>query len=308
MTGGPPPYRPLRGADPPHFVDREDPQDVLANGIVVSSIAAYRAGPCDPRFHRLVIAGPAMGKTALLRTIGREVAVRLNWAVTLHSCRPKERALGAVPTAVVKSLQHRWPAEISGVVRQMLAVERPLQEPVNEFGPASRSGCGGSSWAALKCVLDCAGNVARAVSCGLLVMLDDADRLGGGEVEALGYLARSLSRDGLPVAILFSGGPQLEERFARAGDLSDCFWLTRLGRLDESEAREALVVPAADRGVEFQQDALELLCLAAGGSPLVLQRLGFAAWSAAAGAEVVTVADAHSALDLLTVVSEAKAS
>lgn len=308
MTGCPPPYRPLRGADPPHFVDREDPQDVVANGIVASSVAAYAAGPLDPRFHRLVVAGPAMGKTALLRTIGRRVAVRLDWAVVLHTCRAKERALAAVPAAVVKTLQQQWPAEVPGVVRQMLAFEHPAHERVDEFGPAPGPEGGGSAWAALKCVLECAGNVARAVSRGLLVMFDDADRLGGGELEALGYLARSLSRDGLPVAILFSGGPQLGERLARAGDLYGCFWLSRLGRLDESEAREALVVPAADRGVEFQQDALELLCPAAGGSPLELQRLGFAAWSAAAGAEVVTLADAHLALGLLDDAAQVKAS
>ena len=71
------------------------------------------------------------------------------------------------------------------------------------------------------------------------------------------------------------------ERFARAGNFSGCIWPTSLGRLDDGEAREALVVPAADRGVEFHADALELLCLASGGSPLEIQRLGFAAWSAA---------------------------
>ena len=66
---------------------------------------------------------------------------------------------------------------------------------------------GEASWATLRQFLTVAGQFARAISRGLLIMFDDADRLGGGEVESLGHLARSLSRDGLPVALLLSGGP-----------------------------------------------------------------------------------------------------
>jgi hypothetical protein len=155
-----------------------------------------------------------------------------------------------------------------------------------------------------------AGQLARAASGGLLVMFDDADRLSGAELDSLGCLARSLCRDGLPVALLFSGGPQLGYRFARAGNYSGCVWPTSLGWLDAGDAREALIVPAVDRGVEFQEEALQLLCHAAEGAPLQLQRLGFAAWSAAGGAEVVTLADARAALGLLlgTAKAEAKAS
>ena len=102
MTSCPPPYRPLRGADPPHFVDREDPNDEIASGIVAASVAAYAAGPCDPRFHRLVIGGSAMGKTALLRAIGREVASRLGWVVTLHVAGRK-----SVPSAAFQPNYYR---------------------------------------------------------------------------------------------------------------------------------------------------------------------------------------------------------
>ena len=163
------------------------------------------------------------------------------------------------------------------------------------------------SWATLKaCSSSEAGS--RAASSGLLVVFDDADRLGGGELESLGFLARGLAREGIPVALLFSGAPSLGDRFVRAGNISGPVWLTSLGRLDDGEAREALVVPAVDRGVEFREEALELLCLRAGGSPLELQRLGFAAWSAALGAEVVTAADAMAGLDALMEGAQARAS
>jgi hypothetical protein len=301
MTSCPPPYRPLRGAEPPHFVDREDPQDVVANGILAASIAAYAAGPCDPRFHRLIIAEPAMGKTTLLRAIAKAAVRRLGWAVALHSCRPKERALRAVATVVANILHQQWPTDRARLESEMGDLDNSGQSVF----PGLESG---SSWAFLKRLLESAGHLARANSRGLLVVFDETDRLSGGELESLGYLARSLSRDGLPVALLFGGGPQLGERFARVGNFSGCIWPTNLGCLDDGEAREALVVPAADRGVEFHSDALELLCLAAGGSPFEIQRLGFAAWSAAGGAELVALTDARAALSLVIEAAEARAS
>jgi hypothetical protein len=308
MTRCPPPYRPLRGADPPHFVDRDDPNDLISSGIVVASIAAYAAGPCDPRFHRLVISGPAMGKTALLRAIGREVASRLGWVVTLHACRPKERAICAVSAELVRASQQKWPNVKVELESELPPFDGPRPELPSEWPTVRRFEDVACSWAGLRDLLQLTGKIARRASRGLLVMFDDADRLAGGELESFGYLARSLSRDNLPVALLFSGGPRLGERFSRAGHILDCVWPTSLSELDDGEAREALVVPAVDRGVEFQEDALELLCLTADGLPMELQRLGFAAWSAAGGAELVTLAHARSALDLLAEGAEARAS
>ncbi len=317
MTSYPPPYRPFRGADPPHFVDREDPDDVGVHGIVAASIVAYAAGPRDPRFHRLVTSGPAMGKTALLRAIGRQVADRLGWAVTFHRCQVKERAIRAVSAEVAKTLQKQWPTELPGAVVGSVASDhsspewpedRPVHGGEDQLSGAPRFDRVTCSWATLKNLLELGGRLARAASSGLLVVFDDADRLGGGELESLGFLARGLAREGIPVALLFSGAPSLGDRFVRAGSISGRVWLTSLGRLDDGEAREALVVPAVDRGVEFREEALELLCLRAGGSPLELQRLGFAAWSAAPGAEVVTAADAMAGVDALMEGAQARAS
>ena len=355
MTTCPPPYRPLRGADPPHFVDRADEEDIGTSAIVAGSVSAYSAGPCDPRFHRLVVSPSAMGKTAMLRAIGRETAARLDWAVTIHRCRPKERAAGPAVSETFSSMQRQWPMEVGRLAREVPpSGYRPSgywptgyrasgywppgywppgywppgywpsrydEQPEFSLTSDDRLAGGGSptvdalelvdgeaSWATLRQFLTVAGQFARAISRGLLIMFDDADRLGGGEVESLGHLARSLSRDGLPVALLLSGGPSLMERFARLGNFLGCVWPTSLGWFDDSEAREALVVPAADRGVEFHEEALELLCVTAAGSPLEIQRLGFAAWAAAPDPELVTIADVHIALAQLRPEAEARAS
>jgi hypothetical protein len=320
MTTCPPPYRPLRGADPPHFVDRADEEDMGTSALVASSVAAYRAGPSDPRFHRLVVSDGAMGKTAMLSAIGRETGARLDWAVTSHRCRPKERALATAVGETLRSMRKQWPMQIGRLAREAPPCgycQRPALSLASDgsLGPAPLSvvecpeGDGAEpSWATLRQFLKVAGQFARAISRGLLIMFDDADRLSGGEVESLGHLARSLSRDGLPVALLFSGGPGLMERFARVDNFLGTVWPTSLGWFDESEAREAIVVPAADRGVEFVDEALELICFVADGSPLEIQRLGFAAWAAATHPEMVTVADVHAAVLQLAPETSARAS
>src|SRR6202034_2702433 len=76
--------------------------------------------PTTPRFHRLLVAGPAMGKTALLRAIARQVATGLDWVVVPHRCRPKERALGTVTSEVLAGLQRQWPAEGAAMAAEVL--------------------------------------------------------------------------------------------------------------------------------------------------------------------------------------------
>jgi hypothetical protein len=307
MTNCPPPYRPLRGAEPPHFVDRAEGEDIGANGIVAGSMAAFAAGPCDPRFHRLVTCGPAMGRTALLRAIGQEAARRLGWAVSFHCCKPKERALGAVAAEIESAMLRQWPAHAGRLASEVLAFGYRATRAAaagagdypSEAVPHLLGADGESSWATLKQFCKLAGLFARSLCGGLLVIIDDADHLGVGEVESFGHLARALSRDGLPVALLLGSRPQLAERFARAGNFTGSVWPTSLEPFDDGETREALIVPAAERGVDFDEEAVELLCAAAVGSPLEIQRLGFAAWSAASRSELITLADAHEALGLL---------
>lgn len=307
-----PPYRPFRGAEPPHFVDRAD-DDLGAATIAAASLAAYRRGPCDPRFHRLVVSGAAMGKTALLRAVTRSAADHLGWVVVFHRCRPKERALRTVAAEVQSALQRKWPRRATDLAAEVLGprLEQPWPRPHGEHPagaglsfadglaptPPSLGAEAEASWAELRRTLSLAGRFAEKQSRGVLIAFDDAHLLSRGEVESLGHLARSLSAEQSPVAMLLSGDHELGARFTRTANFSAAFWPTQLGWFDDAEAREALVVPAADRDVEFEDQAVELLCLAAAGSPLELQRLGFAAWSSARG-PVVGTDDVEEAMGL----------
>lgn len=272
MNAPPPPYRPLRGAEPPHFVDRGTEDDLSTAGVVAGVLDACRNGPSDPRFHRLVTASAAMGKTALLRAACRCVQERLGWSAVFHRCRRKEPALVAVASQVASAAKERWPGALL---------------PMAQRTPP---------WELSRRALEVSGQLAANQGAGLLVALDDVDRLSMAEAEALGYLAQALAREQLPVALLMSASPWLGARFRKAGNFSCTLWHTELVPFGPSECREAIVVPAAERGVEFDEGALQLACKHAAGSPLEVQRIGFSSWAAAGGKKRVGMADVRAAL------------
>jgi hypothetical protein len=293
MTPCLPPYRPFRGAEPPHFVDRADESELPATTFRSSALAAWSGSPSGPRFHQLVVAGSGMGKTALLRSLVG-LADASGWAAVLHRCRRKERALGSAALAVLDQARCKWAPEAGALASEVL-VPHLASGCAAWPAPGSQGPASEVSWAALRSALRLVGSFARRRGSGLVLAFDDADLLAPSELESLGHLARSMSADGLPVALLLSGGCHMADRFARAGYFSGTFWLAELAPLDASEAREALAVPARDRGLDFDEGALELLCQCAGGSPLELQRLGFAAWVAAKGAGPIGLREAQRA-------------
>jgi hypothetical protein len=178
------------------------------------------------------------------------------------------------------------PALVSANLRRRRPTLAPLP-PVN----ADRF-----SWDGLHNLLRQCASSRQLAAPGLLIALDDANFLGAGEVESLGYLAQCLAREDLAVGIWMSVRLSIACQLERGGHLPSTLWPTALGPLDDTEAREAIVVPATDRGVEFEGRALELACAAAAGSPFELQRVGFASWAAASGRRKVRAEHVKQAL------------
>jgi hypothetical protein len=251
---------------------------------------------------------PGLGKSALARSVAEQAALRLGWTVVAHRCRRKERALWALAVATADALRRAWPDAAGAPPRGSLdAGSRrwPRLHPAHPAGTglltqealrgALRAG-EATSWASLRDFFLLLGQWARSAGQGVVLVVDDADRLPPGDAEGVGHLARCLSAQQAPVALLMTGGPSLDQRFARAGYFSGAVWPSELGCFDDAESREALVVPALDRGTQFEDSALGLLVGPGQGLPLQVQRLGLAAWSAARGRGLITRADAELAL------------
>lgn len=316
MTTALPPYRPFLGAEPPHFVDRPDDLAMSGQGLVSATVMACQRPPGGPGSHQLVVGAPGMGKTAFLRQLGRQVGGRLDWAVVLHHCSPKQQVPSSLARRALSSLCSSWPQFRSELAKAVLATRHGYGAPGwrhccaqascacvlhsarRRWPPAALGPCreAAQGWEDLYGTLHLAGEFAAARGRGVLVMLDDVDLMTGVEAEAMGYLARSLTRELLPVSLVMTGGQGLADRYERCTNFAGALWASRLAPFDHSEAREAIVVPAAERGVDIEEEAVDFLCSQSAGLPVEVQSAAFGAWSAARGGPVITLRHAQDAI------------
>jgi hypothetical protein len=304
-----PPYRPQPGIMPPYFVDRETTEDQC--GLVASALESLEAGPDDPRWHRLVVAEPSLGRSAALEVIAGRASRRLGWAAVCHRCRPGQRPLAALAdlaAGAVSVTAARWPDSPLGLVGRRGArgggpgevMGGTLRWGGGQSGGSGRTALGegtveGGTVAGLLALLESAGDRARRAGRGIILLVDDLQALAGPDLECLLAVLAGLGRGRSPVAFVGTSDGEAARRLA-AHPGADRLWRSTLGPLDPSESREAVVVPAAERGVSIDEEAVSILIEAAGGSPLSLQRLAYGAWMAAGGAGRITSRDVRLAV------------
>jgi hypothetical protein len=96
----------------------------------------------------------------------------------------------------------------------------------------------------------------------------------------------------LPITIAGAGLPSLATLTGEAKSYAErMFTFPVVGSLPDDQAREALVVPAADEHVNWQDAALDRVLDATHGYPYFLQEFGKQAWDAAYGPHLITEDD-----------------
>ncbi|HET9061630.1 MAG TPA: AAA family ATPase, partial [Acidimicrobiales bacterium] len=153
-----------------------------------------------------------------------------------------------------------------------------------------------------------AGRRAAAKGHGILVVVDDCDRLSRADRGALVGLAAELYRAALPVALLAMVSEPGEPLVPAAVDAEAPLWHEALGPMSADESAQALMVPAAGRGVSFSPGALSAMHHFAAGAPLALQKAGFAVWSGTGRSSHIRAAAARDALRAMNEHGELKAS
>jgi hypothetical protein len=143
------------------------------------------------------------------------------------------------------------------------------------------------------------GQTAASAGSGALFLVDEMHNLDASSLAAVCMAFQAVSRDGLPVALVGAGLPDLQVRLMKAKPYADrLFQYRELGRLRQLEARVALLKPAGNLGLELEKDAaLEVVRLAAG-YPYFLQEYGRELWNAVE-ASPVTTADVEEVRDLV---------
>lgn len=287
MNTSNPPYHPGYGVDPPLLAGRDE--------LIAEALGALRAGPRHPSFGQGFVGDRGIGKTALLNEIERRTRAELSWPVVVLQAVPGEDLLPGLIERLIDAIGSGW--QRAGKLVRELETEFELAANllvVRASGHArTRTGRPASPAVALERLLRKAGESAKARGSGVLVTIDEAHTMRKPELAVLAAsLQVTTKRAGLPIAVTFAGLPEFRQASHGAGTFFERMSVVDVGNLSAESTRYALVKPAADLGVRFDDDALELLVGESDGYPYLVQLLGFETWKAAAGARRITPAHA----------------
>ena len=144
------------------------------------------------------------------------------------------------------------------------------------------------------------GEAAKEHGTGVIFLLDEIQYLQSVELEALIMALHKCARRSLPITLVGAGLPQIPRLASEAKSYSErLFRFPRVGELDaETDARDAVVLPANNLGVEFESEAVDFIVKYAQGYPYFLQEYGKIVWDEAS-ASPITVEDSKSVLPLV---------
>jgi hypothetical protein len=126
------------------------------------------------------------------------------------------------------------------------------------------------------------GRAAEQGQTGGAVLLDELQLANRDELEALVAAVHRASQKALPISVVAAGLPTLPSALAEAKTYAErLFSFPRLGALRETDARDALVLPARREGVEYADSALAIVLERAAGYPYFLQEWGRGVWDVA---------------------------
>ncbi len=145
------------------------------------------------------------------------------------------------------------------------------------------------------------GEVARDHDTGVLITIDELHYVNLQTLEALVMGLHRASQLRLPITIAGAGLPSLATLTGEAKSYAErMFVFPVIGSLPDAEAREALVVPAADENVRWDDGALDAVLRETQGYPYFLQEFGKQAWDAADGPVVITAGDVERCIPVAT--------
>ena len=126
------------------------------------------------------------------------------------------------------------------------------------------------------------GRVAKEHETGVAFLIDEMQFLKRDEMEALAAAMHRMAQRKLSIALAGTGLPQLPGLMVEAKSYAErLFSYPKLDRLDDAAARDALILPAGEEGVDYRPAAIERILELSGNYPAFLQAYGKEAWNTA---------------------------
>ena len=143
------------------------------------------------------------------------------------------------------------------------------------------------------------GEAAQDRGVGVVFLIDEIQFLRPPDLEALIVALHKCTRRSLPITLVGAGLPQIPRLAGEAKSYSErLFRFPQIGELETSDARDALVLPAAEQSVEFEPPAVDYMVAYTQGYPYFLQEYGRIVWDETS-ISPVTLGDVRSVLPLV---------
>ncbi len=294
------PYAPGAGTPPPELAGRDE---LIERAAV--ALDRIRAGRSARSFILYGLRG--VGKTVLLNRIRLDAEVRGIASVKVEA--PEERSLPAllIPALratllrlsrgeVLKDSLLRGMRALAGFAKALKVKYQDIEFSIDvdpETGLADSSDLDTD----LTDLLVTLGKAAAERATAIVLFIDELQYVPEEQLAALIAALHSVSQEQLPITMVAAGLPQLVGRTGDAKSYAErLFEFASVDRLDNDDARNALIVPASKEGVAFHADAISEILLQTNGYPYFLQEWGKHSWDVA-DASPIELHDAQRATD-----------
>jgi hypothetical protein len=292
------PYSPGAGTPPPELAGRDELREIVR-------IALERVRAGRPTKSILMVGLRGVGKTVLLDRL-REDAEAAG-IETLRVEAPESRSLPAILSpqlrqALLKLSRNDQAKEFAQrALRGLAGFAKALKvkyqdiEVGFDFEPEPGLADNGDLEHDLQALLEVTGAAAKKAGTALAMFVDELQYVQEEELAALITALHRTSQRNLPVVLVGAGLPQLPGKMGRAKSYAErLFDFPQIGALPQEAARLAISKPAADQGVNVNEDALDRIIQETRGYPYFLQEWGKHSWDVAS-ASPITLQDVEHA-------------
>ncbi len=285
------PYAPGAGTSPPELAGRDQ---ILRDAEI--ALARIRSG--RPAKSQLLLGLRGVGKTVLLNRIERMAREQGYHGLLIEA--PEDRRLPALIVPPLRKIvlsidtgeKVRSGARIALRALRNFASVFKVSMGAADFGvePARGVADSGDIEADLTDLLVAVAEAARESGTAVALLIDEIQYLKREDLAALIVAVHRIGQKELPLTLFGAGLPQLAALAGEAKSYAErLFAYPDVGALSEDAAKDALRAPAQRGGVDYDDDALDLILQRTRGYPYFLQEWGSHAWLAASRSPITRV-------------------
>lgn len=290
MDVGSNPYAPGAGTRPPLLAGRDD---LVSNA--TAALARAKRGRHGKSFVAVGLRG--VGKTVVLNRV-LELAEAEKYQVAYIEAHDGA-SLGSLLVPQLRAIMLRI-SRMEGakeIGRRGLSVLKNFAKSLNitmgdveieiDLGGEAGTADSGDIAMDLPDLLTALGQISLEKKTAIAILIDEIQYLDEREIGALIMSIHRVNQRGLPVVLIAAGLPQILGKMGESKSYAErLFDFPRVEALDKDDAISAVAVPANEEGVEFTNEALNLIYEVTKGYPYFLQEWAYVTWNLAVGSPI----------------------